>query len=116
MPEVLASSDCLFIHLKKADLFQTVIPSKLFESMAMERPLVMGVQGESAEIVRQSKAGVFVESENEQQLVDEVIRLRDQPDEYQRLCQNGRDFVAENYSRDGLAQDMLDVLERVAKG
>ena len=114
MPVVLASSDCLLIHLKKADLFQTVIPSKLFESMAMERPLIMGVQGESAEIVRQSKAGVFMESENAQQLVDEVVQLCDQPDRYQMLCENGRNFVAENYSRDALAHKMLDILEQVA--
>ena len=51
MPMVLASSDCLLVHLKKTDLFATVIPSKIFEAMAMERPLVMGVQGESADIV-----------------------------------------------------------------
>ena len=32
MPKVLASSDCLLIHLRKTDLFETVIPSKIFEA------------------------------------------------------------------------------------
>ena len=116
MPEVLASSDCLLIHLKKADLFETVIPSKIFESMAMQRPLIMGVGGLSAEIVRRSEAGVFMESENEQQLAEAVILLHEDKEGYRRFCERGRDFVAANYSRDTHAASMLSLLESVALG
>lgn len=116
MPMVLASSDCLLIHLKKTDLFATVIPSKIFEAMAMERPLVMGVQGESADIVEESGAGIAVESDNAQQLVDAVLKLKDDNELRKRLCVNGRKFVGLNYSRDSLAEKMLDVMKRVANG
>lgn len=116
MPMVLASSDCLLIHLKKTDLFATVIPSKIFEAMAMERPLVMGVQGESADIVEDSGAGIAMESDNEQQLVDALLKLKDDEDFRQQLCNNGRKFVSQHFTRDSLAQAMLDVMESVAGG
>jgi len=116
MPMVLASSDCLLIHLKKTDLFATVIPSKIFEAMAMERPLVMGVQGESADIVKDSGAGIGMESDNEQQLIDAVLKLTDDDDLRDRLCHNGRKFVNQYFTRDSLAQKMLDVMEQVASG
>lgn len=115
MPIVLASSDCLFVHLAKSELFETVIPSKIFESMAMQRPLVMGVQGESATIVSDSGSGLVMEPDNEQDLVAAVTRLCDDRQFYESLCQNGRKFVCENYNRDKLAQDMLDILVAVAK-
>lgn len=116
MPMVLASSDCLLIHLRKTDLFATVIPSKIFEAMAMERPLVMGVQGESAEIVKDSGAGIAMESDNAQQLVDAVLALKDDNELHNRLCADGRRFVGQYYTRDSLARKMLDLMQQVANG
>ena len=116
IPVVLASSDCLLIHLKKTDLFATVIPSKIFEAMAMERPLVMGVQGESADIVKESGSGIAMESDNAQQLVDAVLALKDDNELRNRLCASGRQFVGQHYTRDSLAKKMLDVMQRVANG
>ena len=114
MPAVLASSNCLLVHLKKTDLFQTVIPSKIFEAMAMKRPLIMGVQGESANIVAASGSGIQIEPENDEQLVDAIIKLRDSPELYEQLCSSGRDFVVENYLRETLANKMLSIIELVA--
>ncbi len=116
MATVLASSDGMLVHLKKTDLFQTVIPSKIFETMAMNRPLIMGVQGESAEIVRRSGSGIEIEPDNASDLVAAVTRLRDDDDLYQSLCKSGRDFVAENYTRDVLAKRFLKTIECVAAG
>ncbi len=114
MPCVLASSDCLLIHLKKTDLFETVIPSKIFEAMAMQRPIIMGVRGESADIVRRSGSGIDMEPDNAADLAKAVIKLKDDSDLYQKLCQEGRRFADENYSRDVLAGRMREVLEAVA--
>ena len=114
MPAVLASADCLLIHLRKTDLFETVIPSKIFEAMAMQRPLIMGVRGESADIVRQGGSGIDMEPDNETELVQAVVRLQDDRAFYQSLCQSSRQFVTENYSRDVLAARFLQILESVS--
>jgi len=116
MPTVLASSDCLLVHLMKTDLFQTVIPSKIFESMAMKRPLIMGVQGESADIVEASGSGIHIEPENDEELVAAVIKLHESPEFYEQLCSKGRSFATEHYSRDKLASKMLATIEKVASG
>jgi glycosyltransferase involved in cell wall biosynthesis len=82
--------------------------------MAMERPIIMGVRGESAEIVRRSGAGIEMEPSNPQDLVACVRRLRDDSELYQRLSDSGRDFVLNQFSRDRLANDFLELIERVA--
>lgn len=114
MPNVLANSDCLLVHLKGTDLFQTVIPSKIFETMAMQRPLIMGVRGESAEIVRQSKSGIDIEPDNGLDLANAVVKLCDDSDLYNSMCIHGRTFVSENYSRDVLARRFLNTIESIA--
>ena len=70
MPWLWALSDVSLILLKKSDLFKTVIPSKIFESMAMEKPIILGVEGESADIVRAADSGYCIEPENAEELAD----------------------------------------------
>ena len=57
-----------------------------------------------------------MESDNEQQLVDAVLKLKDDDDLRDRLCVNGRKFVGQHFTRDSLAKKMLDVMEQVANG
>jgi hypothetical protein len=114
MAMALASSDCLLVHLKKSELFETVIPSKIFEAMAMRRPIIMGVRGESAEIVRQAGCGIDIEPESESELVAALIRLKDERLLYAALCERGREFVGQHYSRDAFARKYLELIEQVA--
>ncbi|MEZ4408234.1 MAG: glycosyltransferase [Polyangiales bacterium] len=47
MTEVYATSDVCFVPLRATSLFNTVLPSKLFEIMAMERPVVLSVDSDA---------------------------------------------------------------------
>jgi len=38
-------TDVALVPLKKADIFRTVIPSKIFENAAMQKPILLGVEG-----------------------------------------------------------------------
>ena len=102
--------DVSVIHLKKTDLFTTVIPSKLFESMGMGLPVLHGVEGESADIVREEGAGIPFEPENVDQLCDALMRLKSNPaelDEFRARCLKG----AQNFDRTNLALRMMKILE-----
>lgn len=115
MPGVLASSDCCLVHLKGTELFSTVIPSKIFETMAMQRPIIMGVQGPARQIVMDAGGGLPMEPDNAEDLVRIVCEFADDPEGVAQRCQRARDYVAENYSRDRLANEMLRTLKSVAK-
>src|ERR1019366_323810 len=51
MPRIWAVTDVSLILLIKNDSFKKVIPSKMFESMAMSRPIILGVEGESRKLL-----------------------------------------------------------------
>jgi glycosyltransferase involved in cell wall biosynthesis len=104
--------DVSVIHLKKTDLFTTVIPSKLFECTAMGIPVLHGVAGESADIVRQENMGLVFEPENAQMLSQALVRLASDVDLRARLSANGVKGAA-RYDRSGLALRMLNVLENL---
>lgn len=113
MPKVLASCDCLLVHLRQCDLFTTVIPSKIFEAMAMGRPMIMGVRGESAEIVADSGGGIMMEPGNAANLQTCVVKLADDPSLLASLQERARTFVLERYSRDLFAQDYLHLMQNL---
>ena len=107
--------DIAVIHLRGTPLFETVIPSKLFECMAMGLPVLHGVPGESAEIVESEGIGLVFEPENAAAMSAGILRLVTEPDLRARFAANGP-VAATKYSRRALAGQMLSVIERVAAG
>ena len=105
--------DAAVITLQKTALFSTVIPSKLFECMAMGIPVLHGVAGESAGIVEREKVGIVIEPENAEALVAGILLLKAQAGLYRELSANCL-LAAKNYDRQVLADDMLQVLLPIA--
>jgi glycosyltransferase involved in cell wall biosynthesis len=101
--------DASIIHLKKNELFTTVIPSKLFECMGMAIPVLHGVQGESADIVEREDVGLLFEPENPEALVEALRRLAGDADLLNRFKASGP-VAAKRYDRSALALEMLAVL------
>ena len=64
MPEYLSIFDCGLVNLKKFEGYLKVIPSKIFELAAMKKPILLGVQGESEQIIKKYNAGLCFEPEN----------------------------------------------------
>lgn len=106
--------DVSVIHLKKTDLFTSVIPSKLFECMAMGIPVLHGVAGESADIVEAEGVGIVFEPENADALYQGILRLRQDGELYGKLHSNCL-AAAGKYDRKTLALNMLDVLTSLTR-
>jgi glycosyltransferase involved in cell wall biosynthesis len=109
----LSASDVALITLKRSDTFKTVIPSKIFESAALQKPILLGVDGEARSIVEGYGAGVFFEPENEAAFMSALDRLKADHAFYQE-CQKGCSALAGDFDRQKLANAMLEVIERVS--
>lgn len=105
--------DVAVIHLRKTELFTTVIPSKLFECMGMGIPVLHGVAGESAGIVERENVGIVFEPENAGALCAGIMQLRNDAALYETFSRNGL-LAASRYDRVELASKMLRILEDTA--
>ena len=115
VPRYWSLIDLAVIHLRKKPLFQTVIPSKLFECMAMGIPILHGVEGESAEIVQREDVGELFEPESAEALAQLIRDLAGDPNRRAALGARGA-TVASRYDRSAMAADLLEKLESVAAG
>ena len=112
IPALLATSDACLVHLRKQDLFQSVLPSKLFEAAAMARPVILGVQGSAASLLTDMNGGICIEPENEEELCSAVARLSDDPSLARRMGESACRHVQEHFDLDRLASDYLSLLEQ----
>ena len=116
MPEILAAADACLVHLRKVDLFKQVLPSKIFEMAAMKKPIILGVQGQAAKLIKTAGAGVCIEPENAEELAEAACRLASDPALGKQWGQAGHDYVVQNYDRRLLADKYSVLLANLHDG
>jgi glycosyltransferase involved in cell wall biosynthesis len=110
IPDYISASDACLVLLKKSEVFNTVIPTKMLEFMSCARPVILGVSGQAREILEAARGGICIEPESPAALRDAIERLRTQPYLGESLGRNGREYVIENLSRERTAEEYLQVL------
>ncbi len=111
MPAILKSVNVALVPLRKLDIFQGAIPSKIFEALAMKKPLLLGVDGEARRhFIDSAKAGAFFEPENIEDLANKLAEMADNPEGLIEMGENARSYVSEHFNRDNIAKNFQDVL------
>jgi len=110
IPSYIATSDVSLVPLRRKELFQKVLPSKMFEIMGCARPVILGVEGEARAAVEASGGGVCVTPEDPAAMRRAILDLYEDPERAERLGQRGREYVQQHFCRDRLADSYLDVL------
>jgi glycosyltransferase involved in cell wall biosynthesis len=111
MPAVWAATDASLIVLKRSDTFEKVLPSKMFEAMAMECPIILGVRGEAKALLEAAGAGIAVTPESADELAAAVVRMANETAWAKSLGGAGGRFVRANFDRERLAERYLDIID-----
>lgn len=101
-------SDYLFLHLNDLDAFKKVLPSKLFEYGAFDKPIIAGVSGYAAEFIREELINsiVFEPTKTE----DLINQLRS----YDYYLSNRLDFK-KKYARINILKKMSESILTLLK-
>lgn len=111
MPSVLKSVYAAIIPLRKLDLFLGAIPSKLFENLSMEIPVLLGVDGEAKDLfIHKGDCGLYFEPENAEALSSAISVLINDKVKSKQFGKNGRAFVNENFNREIIAKQFYNQL------
>lgn len=114
IPSIIAGCDAYIVPLKKLDLFLGAIPSKLFEPLAMGKPIILGVDGEARELfINKGKCGLYYEPENSSSLEKCISTLANSKDMVKELGENGRRYVCENFDRKKIGDRFYEELLKI---
>lgn len=106
-----SDADVCLVPLRKIPLFDTFIPSKMFEIMAMGCPMVASVSGESARILGESGGAMVVPPEDAESMAGAIRWLRGHPEERAAMGSRGREHVIQHFSRRALARKYAGLME-----
>jgi len=111
MPGVWKAVDASVVPLKRLDLFKGALPSKIFEGLAMKKPLLLGVEGEAEELfIKEGKAGLSFVPEDGSDLAKKAIYLFEHKAEATQFGENGFEYVKAKFNRDSIAENFFTFL------
>lgn len=116
MPGVLKEIDAAIIPLRKLELFEGAIPSKIFETLAMEIPILLAVDGEARmHFVNRAEAAMFIEPENADDLTDKIKFILAHPEEAGAMGQRGREYANNHFNRNTIASKFVEKLHEIGR-
>lgn len=108
--EFYALADVCFVPLRDVDLFSTFIPSKMFEILAMEKPIIASLKGEAETILRNSRGAIVTPPEDSRAIVNAILELYENPTKRKKMGQEGREYIIQKYSRNSTAAQYISIL------
>jgi glycosyltransferase involved in cell wall biosynthesis len=97
--QLLKCADVQLVHLKDDPFFAITVPSKTQTSLAVGRPVLMGVRGDAADLVIRAKAGLTCTPEDPASIANAILSMEQMPQvELDQMGLNGRKFYFDELS------------------
>lgn len=115
IPAMLGACDLCLVPLRDSPVFSGVIPSKIFECMAMGVPMILSLpEGEATRLVRENQCGVTVAPERPDLLAKAISQLA-ADDKYRRELGESAKASSKVFSREKMAIRLLKALVETAQ-
>jgi glycosyltransferase involved in cell wall biosynthesis len=109
----LYASDILLVTLKNRPVFRKFVPSKLYDYLACERPVILNVPGEASQILNSSGGGICIPPGDSDAMIGALLELAGSVKTRAAMGQKGRKYVTENFDRQVIADEMVRQVENL---
>lgn len=112
---LMRSIDAVVVPLRRNDLFLGAIPSKIFEALALGKPVVLGVDGEARQLfITEGQAGLFFTPEDADALAHAAIQYADDRPLLAAHGANGARYVRGHFDRTAISATLWNALQSLA--
>ena len=110
MPEILKLADLVILPQRNTAIAEAQVPGKVFEAMAMAKPIIATTVSDLPEIL--DGCGWIVEPENPGQLAQTIQYVLDNPKEAEEMGQKARQRCIEKYSWDAMEEILIKIFKK----
>lgn len=104
-----------FAHLRKDSAFDLVIPGKLIDYMGVGIPIVAGVEGYTARIIKESKSGEVVEPDDYIELSKAILKIYNDEKLQKKYSVNGMRYCTNNFCIEENFKKYIDLIEKITR-
>lgn len=105
---IFEDADILYLSLLKDRILEKTIPSKLFDYLMFEMPIIYGIEGEGRELLDGTEACVYFKQDDVDSLCGAIARMVDNYNIYKERCNGLRSIVLNGFTREKNFQKILD--------
>ena len=111
----LNSADALLVHLKKSALFEITIPSKILSYIRTGKPVLLGMKGDAADIIKDANAGYLFEPDNFEDLIKKIDFLKSKSQkEREEMGKKGQQYYNDFLSIKSSTDKLESVFKKIA--
>jgi colanic acid biosynthesis glycosyl transferase WcaI len=110
IPAILRTADVLIVPLKIQ--LTGAVPSKIYEAMAIGKPIILIAESEAAKIVNDANCGIVVRPGDIDGLVASMLYLKNNPEVCKQMGANGRQAAVQNHDRARIVNRFAQLLLR----
>ena len=109
MPAFCSKADVLFLALKDDLIFSLTVPAKLQSYMAMGKPIVAMINGETQNIINEAKCGIAVDACDYKAFAESILKLSKRAD-LNVMGELGYEYYKKNFAKDSCLNKLKDLL------
>ena len=115
IPILLSAADILFVHLDPAPHRMGTIPAKILAYMSMGKPLIVGVLGETTNIIKESQSGILIKPRDNEAICKGILTLYNNYEMRERMGCNARDYAVKYFNKNSILENLETRLIEIAE-
>jgi glycosyltransferase involved in cell wall biosynthesis len=113
IPSYIKAADVSAVLLRSTSMNRCAIPTKIYDSLAMGKPIILSAEAEASGFVDEINAGICVPPENAEELAKAIKYLFQHPNKCREFGQNARRFAVNNLSREKTIGKFMSVIQEL---
>jgi len=113
LPKILAAADIALVVIANYLIIEHNCANKFFDGLSAGKPVLLNYSGWQKKILEENKAGIGCDLCNLEQFVEKVLYLNSHRHQVEQMGQNARQVAVENFNRDDLAKQALELISWV---
>lgn len=108
MPKLYSTADAMLVTMKKDPVISLTLPGKVQTYMAAGKAIIGAIDGETKQIINESKSGICGDAENPQMLAENALRMMNEKAE--KYSKNSRAYYEKCFSKEGFLNRLINIL------
>lgn len=108
MKSVMENSDALLVTMKNDEVISYTLPAKVQSYLKSGKFIIGSINGEAANVIKESKAGIVSPAEDEIKLAENINLFVNNYDEFKKSGFRGTEYYNNNFGKDKFIQILLN--------
>jgi glycosyltransferase involved in cell wall biosynthesis len=110
VPKFLSMADLIVLPQKNSPIAEAQVPAKIFDAMAMAKPIISTAISDIPEILE--GCGIIVEPGNVEQIAEKIEYILEHAEEAAEMGRKAREKCAREYSWEAVEKILIEVFDR----